>query len=342
MQMPERGDYCRESSTGKPKLVVVVDTEEQFDWSSPFSRTRTAVSHMRHIGRVQRVFDKYGIVPTYVITQTIASQADGYLPLREICDDNRCLIGAHVHPWSTPPFQEAVNRFNSFMSNLSPELEEAKLKTITESIAESFGIRPIIYKAGRYGIGPNTANILGELGYLIDTSVCPFMDYSSEGGPDFSHYSPWPYWFGTNRKLLEIPLTVGYEGILRRVAPYFYPALNSPVLRSAHIPGIMARSGFLNRAWLSPEGYTAEEQIRLVRSLYSDGLRTFCLAFHSPSVEPGNTPYVKSQHELDRFVDRICRFLEFFMGTLAGIPSTPVQVRNDLLQLKQTYTSGAQ
>ena len=340
--MPERRDYCPEPSTEKPKLVVVVDTEEQFDWSKPFSRTRTDVSHMRHIGRVQEVFDKYGIVPTYVITHTVASQSDGYSPLREIYDDHRCLIGAHVHPWSTPPFEEAVNGYNSFMGNLPLELEQEKLETITESIAESFGTRPIIYKAGRYGIGPNTSSILTKLGYSIDMSVCPFMDYSIEGGPDFSHYSPRPYWFGANRELLEIPLTAGFEGILRQWAPSIYPTLNSPIFRSAHIPGIMARSGFLNRAWLSPEGYTAEEQIRLVRSLYLDGLRTFCLAFHSPSVEPGNTPYVKSTHELDRFIARICRFLEFFMEKLTGIPSTPVQVRNDLLQLKPTHNSGVQ
>jgi len=36
--------------TPAPLLVVVVDTEEEFDWNAPFDRKNTSVEHMREIG----------------------------------------------------------------------------------------------------------------------------------------------------------------------------------------------------------------------------------------------------------------------------------------------------
>ena len=41
----------------RPTLMVVVDTEEEFDWSAPFSRQATGVTAMRHIDRAQRLCD---------------------------------------------------------------------------------------------------------------------------------------------------------------------------------------------------------------------------------------------------------------------------------------------
>src|SRR3546814_4149526 len=46
--------------------------------------------------------------------------------------------------------------------NLPPELEHAKLAALTEAIAGAFGARPVVYKAGRYGVGPATAGIRSE------------------------------------------------------------------------------------------------------------------------------------------------------------------------------------
>jgi hypothetical protein len=61
--------------------------------------------------------------------------------------------------------------------------------------------------------------------------------------------------------------------------------------------------------------------------LYRAGLRVFSFAFHSPSVEPGHTPYVRSQRELDSFLDRCRSFFDFFLGDLGGIPTTPLEVK---------------
>ena len=85
--------------------------------------------------------------------------------------------------------------------NLPRALETEKLERLTEQIAESFGTRPLTYLAGRYGFGANTAAILEELGYEVDISPAVPINFSDDGGPDYSGYSSHPYWFGSERTL---------------------------------------------------------------------------------------------------------------------------------------------
>ncbi|MHC4817066.1 MAG: polysaccharide deacetylase family protein, partial [Planctomycetota bacterium] len=111
----------------RPTLSVVVDTEEEFDWSKGFFREKTSVRHLEHIVRVQRIFDEFDICPTYVVDYPVATQPEGTLPLKEILDSGRAEIGAHVHPWVNPPFEEEVSSRHSFPGNLGRDLEARKL-----------------------------------------------------------------------------------------------------------------------------------------------------------------------------------------------------------------------
>ncbi|CAN0458903.1 unnamed protein product, partial [Discosporangium mesarthrocarpum] len=90
----------------QPLLLVVVDTEEEFDWGRPVSRDQTSTKAIASQHRAQEILQKYGIKPTYVIDYPVASQASGYGPLKELYDDGLCQIGAHLHPWVCPPFDE--------------------------------------------------------------------------------------------------------------------------------------------------------------------------------------------------------------------------------------------
>jgi hypothetical protein len=158
-------------------------------------------------------------------------------------------------------------------------------------------VQPIIYRAGRYGVGPNTEALLDELGYKIDASVRPLFDYVDEGGPSFERAPAAPYWTGEERRLLEVPLTTAFLGGLRR--------LGKPLFRlSAHVPelrGLLARTSMLNRVALTPEGIPLDEALMALRQLLDGGTRLFNISFHSPSVEPGHTPYVRDEGDLARF-----------------------------------------
>lgn len=314
----------------QPSLMVVVDTEEEFDWSKSFSRSAKKVDHVRNLAAAQAIFERYQLRPTYVVDYPVASQEAGYGLLREWLADGRCQIGAHLHPWVNPPFTEAVTTRNSYPGNLPPALEKEKLARLTEVIAANFDCQPKVYRAGRYGVGPATGAILAELGYEIDTSVVPFTEFRQDGGPDFTRFDSEPFWFGPSRRVLEIPLTVAWYGGLAPLGRMLQPHLMSKLGLQLHLPGILARLRLLERIRLTPEGTTFAELKRLADVMLRSGRRLFVLSFHSPSVVPGNTPYVRTVAERERFLGVIARFCEYFFGACGGVPTTPEAVRASL------------
>ena len=103
--------------------------------------------------------------------------------------------------------------------------------------------------------------------------------------------------------------------------------MTSPAMRRIGVGGMCARLRAVERIRLSPEDYSEPEMRRLTRTLLDDGVRVFVFSFHSPSVMPGGTPYVRSQGDLDRFLDKCRRYLTFFMQELNGVTMTPIEIR---------------
>lgn len=308
---------------GPPLLTVVVDTEAEFDWSKPFARDLTKVRNLQRQEPTQRLFERYRVRPAYMVDYAVATQADGYKPIRDFFTSGQCEVGAHLQPWENPPFEEELSERNSFVGNLPGWLHLEKLRQLTDAIEANFGSRPRSHKAGRYGVGRGTPGILSALGYTIDLSALPSTDLSGHGGPNFRAAPPQPYWFGPDRQLLELPMTVAEIGTLARFRRIVSPAIRRSMMLRLRAPGVFARLGLLERITLTPEGITLEEMKRLTRSLLAEGGRTFTLSYHSSTLLPGSTPYVSSQTDLDAFIDKIARFLEFFLGELGGSAITP-------------------
>ena len=318
-------DY-RTVAADRPLLFVIVDTEEEFDWRAPFSRASTSVHAMAHVGRGQTIFDRYRLRPTYVIDYCIATQPEGYAPLVAFAADNRCQIGAHLHPWNTPPCDEPVDGPHSYGCNLEPELAARKLTTLHDAITSHVKVTPTIFKAGRYGVGLRTMDWLASHGYDVDASINPTLPPSADDGPDFRAFDSRPFLCADGR-LMELPLTHGYAGWAGALKAPLQAAATTPWGERIKAPGILARLGVTNRIMLSPEVSTLSELQALTRTLLADGLRTFSLTFHSPSLDVGHTPYVRTSAHLQAFLDTIDAYCAFFFGELNGLPSTPADFR---------------
>jgi hypothetical protein len=156
------------------------------------------------------------------------------------------------------------------------------------------------------------------------------IDFSADGGPDYSGYTSHPYWFGDRRKLLGLPGTGGYVGYLRRGGTPLYQRLTHPWLRRTKLSGLVARLRLLERIRLSPEDYSEAEMRRLTHALLEDGVRIFVFSFHSPSIMPGGTPYVRSEGDLAHFLGKCRGYLEYFFNTLRGTTMTPLAVKGYL------------
>lgn len=320
----------RVPTSAPPILMVAIDTEEEFDWSSAFDRNKTDVSAIHDMWRLQEVFDDYGIKPTYICDYPIAAHDDSVAVLKQFADDGRCVIGAHLHTWVNPPFDEPVTTLNSYQGRLPADLERRKLTVLTETIAERFGRRPVVHKAGRYGFGPHTTQILAELGYQVDLSVSPAYDLGADGGPDYSRFGTHAYWFGPDHGLLGLPTTGGYVGFLGSQGGWLHGWAGHGWRHAVKLPGILSRLGALRRQRLTPEGFSVAENQALTATLLREGVRILSFSLHSPSLKPGCTPYVGSAEERRRFVDNCRAYFDYFFATLGGVTMTALELRQYL------------
>jgi len=197
-------------------FIVTIDVEED-NWG--FEGSDFAVENVRMLPRLQKVFDRYGLKPTYLASYPVVSCNWAASILSDILSQNKCEIGAHLHPWNTPPFEEDINERNSMLKNLPYDLQVAKFKVLTEKMVSVFGHKPLSFRAGRWGLGPETVKALIACGYLVDCSVTPTMSWLHYGnGPEYTNTTTEPYWlsaYGKNNEcngsILEVPATIGFN-----------------------------------------------------------------------------------------------------------------------------------
>ncbi|WP_336986901.1 polysaccharide deacetylase family protein [Altererythrobacter aquiaggeris] len=328
---PLRGAQARFASHFGQRALLTVDTEEEFDWSAPFKPAGHSLDHVPRLRKFQQFCEGIGVSPVYLIDWPVATSELAVQILGNAISGGKAEIGIQLHPWVNPPHEEEVNTLNSFAGNLPPELEHAKFTKLHAVIAKNFKTEPLIYRAGRYGLGPNSAAMLRQAGIPIDSSVRANFDYSENGGPDYSAHPLTPYWAGDDGALLELPLTTVYWGMLRKQGHTLFPKLQN----MGRLRGIMARAGMLERIPLTPEGVSVDEAIRGIDMALDDGLPLLVLSFHSPSLSPGNTPYVRTEDDLDSLYDwwrRVYTYLDMrgvkpvtVKQVMAAVETTPKQ-----------------
>ena len=292
-QPPTVGDLVAWPESFGTRFVVFVDTEEEFDWSKPLARENRSVATVAALPAAQARFAAAGVPLALMVDHPIVTDPRAIDLIGPLLTGGTA-VGTQLHPWVNPPFDEALTPANSFAGNLPRQLEEAKLVALTDAITAAFGTRPTAYRAGRYGLGPASFDLLAAHGYRLDSSMRPGFDYASEGGPDFSALGNHAFRIGG---IVELPLTTVFTGAARSGGIALY--------RSAgRIPkgrAVLARSGLLQRIPLTPEGIPVREALEAVRVAIGEGVRVLSFAFHSPSLAPGHTPYVKDKADLAAF-----------------------------------------
>ena len=319
LEPPPSGSAAGFAPAFGQRVLLTVDTEEEFDWDAPFQREGYGLSHVAQIARFQAFCETIGAHPVYLIDWPIANSAQAVEVIGDAVARGTAEVGVQLHPWVNPPFDEEVNARNSFAGNLPRDVEAAKFAMLRDRIEAAFGTAPLIYRAGRYGLGPNTAQLLKAAGIRIDTSVRPLFDYSAEGGPDYSHHPAAPYWVDRDHRLLELPVTSAYWGPLRQLGPMLHRV-------QRHVPTMFSgfsRFGLLERIALTPEGVSAEEAIRGINIAVESGLPVLVLSFHSPTLAPGHTPYAAD----DAAVEALYEWFTAIYAALdqRGVRSTTVR-----------------
>ena len=297
-------------------VAVTIDTEED-DWGS-YAASGQTVANIALFPRLQELFDLWGARPTYFVNRPPLMERGSVEVLGGLAGREGVEIGAHCHPWNTPP-NTGAGVDASMMLHLPEAVNLAKLSLVTETIEAELGVRPRSFRTGRWGFGRSVSLPLSELGFSVDSSVSPFVDWSDIGGPDYSNAPHEPSRFDPEHPLkptaggsmAELPTTVGFlRGDARR-SNAVRRRLERSVLARLKAVGLLDRAGVLARRWLSPETSSAAELVRLADNEVARGRRYLDLTFHSCTLLPGATPFVRSDEDQRAFLDRIGVFLRF-------------------------------
>jgi hypothetical protein len=296
---PAASDVITLEAGERSRFWVTIDTEEDFDWEAPFARTGYRLASVPALAECQDYFERAAVRPIYLVDWPIVADDRAVAILRAAQDGGRCEIGAQLHPWVTPPHDEEVNERNSYTGNLPEALQRAKMTALRDAIRDRFGIAPTVYRAGRYGLGPDSAEMLAELGFRCDTSVRSGFDYRAGYGPDYRNAPLHPWWVRTGQgAVLEMPVTTVFDGWLGGAGRGIYHR----IARSGTFAGAaLARLGLVERIALTPEGIPAERACKAIDLAVAARLPILNFSFHSPSLQPGNTPYVRSGEDLYTF-----------------------------------------
>ena len=264
-------------------LVITIDTEPDCDKSWKRSVPLTFESVLIGIPQILRpIWTKFEIKPVYFVSPEIALNPQCCEILkREIRLGAE--IGAHLHSEYIEP-QKKYENFAGTRSKEFPcfaystEVEFEKIKNLTSLIEKNLGVRPVSYRAARYGADLDTIKSLERLGYKIDSSVTPHIDWSYQSGPNHSMAPDQPYFISAdnlylpgNSKILEVPISISKKRFFLLPDKWFF------------------------HRWLRPTHMTFFE----MKLLISEFLKKYetpvlNMMFHSMEIIPGKTPFVKT------------------------------------------------
>lgn len=308
-------------------VVITIDTEPDDAWTDHLN---PSVANVQELRRLQKLLDRYGAKATCLVTYRVAEDERAADVLRELSDDGGAEIGAHLHPWETPPFMgSGVDvDYDTYPHELPLDFFEKKLTCLTDVITRRF-CKPTSYRAGRSGWVANHIRGLEALGYIVDSSVVPWADFRANlgiprsvstdglghGGIDFRRAPRHPYhpnYSDANREgdalLLELPISVGFT---RRTPPFVrtcygaMPTLSQRVLRKA---------GLLRPIPAMPAQHLREELLKMIRVLLAEGAPLINISLHSSELMLDGSPRTRTKEQVEAMFGCVEALLSVLVG----------------------------
>jgi hypothetical protein len=305
-------------------FIVTIDTEANA-WDQI---EKNSIENIDHVPRLQEIFDRHGVKPTYLVTYEMATRDEAVKVLGPIHESGRCEIGHHLHVWTAPPLEQPnpdgvdVAWLRAFQSELPDELFLAKAESLRVAIKDAYGRFPTSHRAGRWGLDLRTLQWLRDTGFVVDSSMTPGISYAdfpgargplgidtslSDGRPFIQDLAP-PFRPGARAKtgMLEVPMTAKYppqQGVGRLVAAAL------PEGR----PWSKVGRKIANRVLPTPlrsipcrpmPAFREADLLWLAESaLRETGIVN--LMFHSSEIMVGGSPYTRTEEEHRRLMSHI-------------------------------------
>ncbi len=276
-------------------FFLTIDVEEDNQWRRT---TKASYNNIEGMIEIQSLCDDYCITPTYLITYGVSKNEESKEIIRELFKAGNCEIGSHLHPWTTPPYNENFVKFafpHTYLSELPTDLLSKKIINQTNSIEELSGQKPTSFRSGRYGLDGRVVALLRELDYKVDTSITPLYNWGHHrgtkySGPNFSDAPFSPYFINecdivSNSKFLgdiiEVPITIRKIGT--------------------------------NYIWLRPfPGYSITDLLELCQFIVDHENKPILnMMFHSSEWMTNCSKYNTSKHQKKELINKVRSVFDF-------------------------------
>jgi len=248
--------------------------------------------------RLQPLFNKYGITPTYLINNVVLEDEQSVVIFKQL--DGQFELGTHLHPEFIEP-QKTVFNYAGAIGRLHccfypVEIEQAKIENIKKLFMSKFSYPPLVFRAGRFSSGQNTFQVLSKLGYKVDTSITPHIvwnDRTYKQPVDYSTAPEQPF-FLTNQ-LLEVPVSIISK-------PYF--SLKEFIKSGI---GLRRKYSFFKNIWFRPVYSNYKEMVELIdafKTKYSNKSDIVLnMMFHNIEVIPSLSPYTTTEADCSAYMN---------------------------------------
>lgn len=278
---------------GLPRFLITIDTEGDNIWSKPKEIT---TQNARYLPRFQDLCERYGFKPTYLTNFEMAIDPFFIEFGRNVINRGSAEIGMHLHAWNSPPIVPLTTddfQYCPYLIEYPEQIMAEKITFMTGLLEDTFGVKMVSHRSGRWAFNEQYARILVNHGYTVDCSVTPGISWRKHtgtpcgaGGTDYRRYPSSHYFLDLediscagDSSLLEVPMTI-HSTPLRR---YF-----QPVERRDIASRVLNR--FLKSNWLRPNGNNFLRMKQIVKSAHNNSMPYIEFMLHSSELMAGGSP----------------------------------------------------
>lgn len=286
-------------------LVSSLDVEEEGLFCGSYDTGSPGVDNIAELRRLEPLFDA-GLRPTFFCSHRVFSDHMARNILAKYCERHDIEIGAHLHHWNTPPYEDGKIRGAVLKSVPTAMLDRALLAAKLESLLLAgkifYGQDLLSFRMGRWDLRLKDLELLAGHGIICDASIRPLHCGTSHNlGPDHFHAPSDPFWLRTGSgEILEIPQTViplipGMAKSIKEMGKAL-PAFSRFIKATLKNWGALA---------LLPVYHPLEFMKFISRKHIARGGRVISLAWHSSELMPGGNPRIPDGDGVTRLIGKI-------------------------------------
>jgi hypothetical protein len=303
------------------QLAFTIDVEEEGLFSGSYRAKKPPLQNISALSSLDPIISEFDLRPTLLVSYQAVRDEYHRDYINGLAHRWRAEIGAHLHPWNTPPLVNFPCRQPVPSEVMPREILTAKMRSLWRAL-DDMGVVPTSFRMGRFNLGPKMFSILSDTTIIVDSSVAPMRSYY--GGPKHLGAPTDPYYPDPadparpgRSNILEVPLTIlpilpGAGSIFRRMESLPFPPGQWTGWAAQYLASLPAQP-----VW------TGLRHLKMASRLHRRrGGRVLTVFLHSSELMPGGCPRHPRREQVTGFMQRLHAFLSWVRNDLRAEPVT--------------------